>query len=193
MIEILPIATQSIEREALAQLYGGDELYCASKLAQERTLVNASKVALIKRITAKPQYKELTDLTKRVANVEKQIIKAKGKERENLITDRDKMRTQIEQMQKDLEKIGDEKQEVRDLRAENNKINANNHEAIRSLSSRVPIYSTGLSGFISETDKTTKDMKSVSTFVAPSGFAGFAPSALTNFFSGASSGPPMAA
>lgn len=170
------------------------EMYAAGSLGaamarQNATLANASKTAYIKQTLAKPMMKEAGKLTKRLAGLEKQILKVKDpKEREALMKDRDGVKARITELNEQAKAIGKNSSKVERIRRENRQLNTQNHVSRNYLAHTSPQLATFLGDYIGETDTLSQDMEeSASKFAAPSGFLGF------NFLGGTGGGPGMAA
>lgn len=113
-------------------------------------------------------------LNKRIAQIEKQMLKADGKERETLAKDRDALAQKVQGLQTNIQEEQKSDKKVLELREQSHTLNAINHRASFLLAMTAPQHGGYLNQYIGQTDLLSKDRESsASVFIPPTGFFGF--------------------
>lgn len=134
---------------------------------QNQTLRNASISAGIKKRLAKPINKQMTGLTKQIGKLDKQIARAKGKERDDLIQNREKLQAAFQSLDAQLKEVGKNDPRVKRLEYESRQLNTLNHASNLFYSRTGYMYSSFLDRYIRETDLLSQDIATSATQFAP--------------------------
>ena len=147
---------------------------------QDQTIHNRNVSKGKVRRVSRPYEKQMAAFTKRMAGLEDQILKATGKEKENLMKDRDQLKVQIDNVQATIKAAIQQNKNLKRIRGENKTLNLTNQAARYLLSQTAPKLSGALGDYIGVTDVDPDEIKGEgdvsgarTTFVPPTGFTGF--------------------